>query len=195
MENVESKIEPQQYIVSWTWVVDNTNEAVVYEVDTDNDWTFDESINLPPIYQDNIAPTTSYNISWELNANTTNSYIETVTIDLNAIDNDWWTWVDKIYYAIWTDTWSLVYVEYTESLIVNWVWNYTLNYYSKDLFGNIEEGTSAKSIKKLSKRDFQWKSLFLLQKYEIFRFFCLKSRIFPKFRHNSPIRRLCIPPC
>jgi len=27
----------------------------------------------------------------------------------------------------------------TEPVIVNWVWDYTINYYSKDLFGNIEE--------------------------------------------------------
>jgi hypothetical protein len=139
MDNVESKIESQQYIVSWTWVIDNSSEAVIYEIDTDNDWNFDKSINLPPVYQDNEAPITNYNISWELNANTTNSYIETATIDLNSIDNEWWTGVGKIYYAIWTDTGSLVYVEYTEPVIVNWVWDYTLHYYSKDLFGNIEE--------------------------------------------------------
>ena len=78
--------------------------------------------------------------SWQLTAwYSTGSYIETVKINLNALDNEWWSWIDNTYYAIWTNTWTLDYTTYSGSIIINWLWDYTLNYYSVDKFGNIEE--------------------------------------------------------
>jgi len=37
MDNVESKIEHQQYNINWTEVINNTINAVIYEIDNDND--------------------------------------------------------------------------------------------------------------------------------------------------------------
>ncbi|MDD2907477.1 MAG: SdrD B-like domain-containing protein [Candidatus Gracilibacteria bacterium] len=139
VDNVISNINPQQYNINWQEVINNTNNAVNYQIDINSDGIYDVNTNFSPIYQDNTTPTTTHTISGNLNTNTTNSYIENVTIDLNSIDNENGTGVDKIYYAIGTDTGSLVYVEYTEPVLLNGVGDYTLNYYSKDKFGNTEE--------------------------------------------------------
>ncbi|MDD2907401.1 MAG: SdrD B-like domain-containing protein [Candidatus Gracilibacteria bacterium] len=143
VDNVISNINPQQYNINWQEVINNTNNAVNYQIDINSDGIYDVNTNFSPIYQDNTTPTTTHTISGNLNTNTTNSYIENVTIDLNSIDNENGTGVDKIYYAIGTDTGSLVYVEYTEPVLLNGVGDYTLNYYSKDKFGNTEEAKTS----------------------------------------------------
>lgn len=143
IENTPVIINSQEYDINWTEVNENTNNAVTQNIDTNNDgifnWTWDIEINLPPVFQDTISPTTNYTLSWELLQNTTWTYIDKVDLTLNSQDNDEWSWVDKIYYAIWTDTWTLIYLPYTESITVNWIWNYTLNYYAIDKFWNIEQ--------------------------------------------------------
>ncbi len=132
--NIKTNQTKEQYTISWTWVLDNNNNAVIYEIDTNDDWNYDELINLPPIYQDITAPTTTHTFSWTTNS--TGSYIETVKIELNSIDNDWWIWVDSIYYSL-DSTWS-IYQKYTNPIIVNEIWNHILNYYSIDKFWNTE---------------------------------------------------------
>ena len=80
-------------------------------------------------------PTTN-TFSWTLTAwYSTGSYIETVNINLNALDNDRWSGIDKTYYAIGTNTWTLEYTIYSWSIIINGLRDYTLNYYSVDVFG------------------------------------------------------------
>ncbi|MDD2871762.1 MAG: SdrD B-like domain-containing protein [Candidatus Gracilibacteria bacterium] len=69
----------------------------------------------------------------------TGSYIETVKINLNVLDNEGGSGIDKTYYAIGTNTGTLEYTTYSGSIIINGLGDYTLNYYSVDKFGNIEE--------------------------------------------------------
>ncbi|MDD2871758.1 MAG: SdrD B-like domain-containing protein [Candidatus Gracilibacteria bacterium] len=69
----------------------------------------------------------------------TGSYIETVNINLNALDNEGGSGIDNTYYAIGTNTGTLDYTTYSGSIIINGLGDYTLNYYSVDKFGNIEE--------------------------------------------------------
>lgn len=58
---------------------------------------------------DTISPPTNYSFEWTHTPNTTNnSFIETTTITLTATDNNWWVWINTIYYAIWTDTGTLI---------------------------------------------------------------------------------------
>jgi len=133
----------QEYNIDWQKVQDNSNDAVTQSIDTNNDWifywTWDVEITLPPVFQDLLAPTTTVSFSWIQTPNQTGSYIETTTITLQAEDNEWWSWVDKIYYSL-DNTWSTdkTYLEYTSPIIVNWVNNYTLTYYSVDKFWNKE---------------------------------------------------------
>lgn len=69
-----------------------------------------------------------------------NSYIETLNIELNSTDNENGTWVDKIYYSLDNlETTEKIYLQYTNQIEVNGVWNYTLSYYSVDKFWNKEE--------------------------------------------------------
>jgi len=142
IDNTPIITNPQEYAINWVEVNENTNDAVTQNIDSNNDWifnwTWDTEINLPPIFQDTTPPITNHTLSWELLPNSTWTYIETTTITLNSQDNELWSWIDKIYYAIWTDTGTLIYLPYIEPIIVNWVWNYTLNYYWVDKFGNIE---------------------------------------------------------
>lgn len=108
-------------------------------------------------YEDIIAPTTIHTFSWELTERySTWSYIETININLESIDNDWWSWVDNIYYAIWTDTWTLEYTTYSWTLIVNWLWEYTLNYYSVDNFWNTEGAKTINFILTEKPETYSW---------------------------------------
>ena len=131
----------QQYNINWPEVINNTSNSVNYQIDINNDGNFDTNTNFSPIYQDNISPITTYNLIWTQTPNTTNnSYVETLNIELNSIDNENWTWVEKIYYSldnIWTT--DKIYLEYNNPIQVNGIWNYTLSYYALDKFWNKEE--------------------------------------------------------
>ncbi|MDD2871760.1 MAG: SdrD B-like domain-containing protein [Candidatus Gracilibacteria bacterium] len=67
------------------------------------------------------------------------SYIETVNINLNALDNEGGSGIDQVYYALGTNTGTLEYTSYSGAIIINGLGDYTLNYYSVDKFGNVEE--------------------------------------------------------
>ncbi len=87
-----------------SWQIDIfmiSRENIQIDFDDNKIWNYNKSINLPPIYQDITSPTTLYSFSWELLSNSTwATYIQTVTIDLNSVDNEWWTWVNNIYWNI-----------------------------------------------------------------------------------------------
>ena len=103
-------------------------------------------------------PTTTYSFSWTLTSwYSTGSYIETVNINLNALDNEWWSWIDKTYYAIWTNTWTLEFTAHSWAVIINWLWDYTLNYYSIDKFGNIEENKTINFTLTERPETYSWK--------------------------------------
>lgn len=138
IDSVQSTVDAQQYTIDWTKVVNNENTAVTYQIDSDKDDNYETTTSIPPIFQDLLAPTTTHSFSGTSTQNTVDSYIETVSINLSATDNEWGSGIDTTYYALWTDMWTLFYQPYTEAIIVNWVWNYTLHYYAIDKFWNTE---------------------------------------------------------
>jgi hypothetical protein len=139
IDSVPIITNPQEYDIDWIKVRQNTNDAVIQKTDINNDWIYDTTIQLPSIFQDLLASTTTATFLWTQTQNATGSYIETTIITLQAIDNEWWTWIDKIYYSL-DNTWitDKIYLEYTTPIIVNWLNQYTLSYYSVDKFGNKE---------------------------------------------------------
>ena len=161
LSNIKAYTGTEQYIIDWTWVTSGTSSAVQYSVDSNADGINDLTLSFPPVYQDTIAPTTTYTLSGELFTRTTNTtntgttttnsdvtttgttttnntYIDSLTLTLTSLDNPSWVWVDTIYYALGTDTGSLIYLPYTNPIVVNWVGTYTLHYYAVDKFGNQE---------------------------------------------------------
>lgn len=140
-DSIQSTSLTQQYNFDWTKVRANDIDAVTYTIDTDNNGLFDETpISLPAIYQDLIAPITNIELDGlETPSSTGSSYYDTLDITLTATDNTDGTGVKAIYYAIWTGTWELTYLPYTDTMTINGVGEYTFNYYSVDNFWNIEE--------------------------------------------------------
>lgn len=117
-----------------------------------------KTVNFELAKSDTISPITNYSFSWIHTPNTiNNSFIEKTTITLTSQDNEWWVWLDNVYYAIWTETWTLIYLPYTETIIVNWVWNYTLNYYAIDKFGNTEIAKTINFSLIEKPETYQWK--------------------------------------
>ena len=74
--------QPNEYTVDWNKVVQNTNDAVQYSVDTDTNGTYETITNLKPVFQDLVPPITTSTLTGNLKVWTTNNYIETVNISL-----------------------------------------------------------------------------------------------------------------
>ncbi|MDD2907813.1 MAG: hypothetical protein PHH98_04175 [Candidatus Gracilibacteria bacterium] len=143
INNIDIKKEVQQYSINWQNVVNNTNDAVIYQIDSDNDGNYDKTTQLPPTFQDNIVPTTSINFVGISTTGEANSFIESVSIQLDAQDNERGSGIDNTYYSLDNNSGSLIYLPYTKTIEINGLGEYTLNYYSIDIFGNNRDGTNS----------------------------------------------------
>ena len=141
LDSIQSTSSAQQYSFDWTKVRANDTDAVIYTIDEDNNGLFDETpVNLPPVYQDLVAPTTTIELDGnETPTSTGSTYYDTVNITLTATDNTDGSGLKETYYAIWTGTWELTYLPYTDTLTINGVGEYTFNYYSVDNLWNVED--------------------------------------------------------
>jgi hypothetical protein len=163
IDQVPININPQQYTIDWTWVVNNNSNAINYEIDANNDWiynwTWDIITSLPPVFSDDVATITQISFSWTQTSNSTgNSYIETTSITLQATDNEWWSWLDTIYYSLDnTGITDKVYLPYINPIVINWVNEYTLSYYSIDKFWNQENEQTVNFILTKMPETYSWK--------------------------------------
>lgn len=51
MYGMPSIAEKQNYDIDWNKVINDDNDSVIYSIDLDNDWDYENDQNLPPIYQ------------------------------------------------------------------------------------------------------------------------------------------------
>ncbi len=51
MYGMPSIAEKQNYDIDWSKVINDDNDSVIYSIDLDNDWDYENDQNLPPIYQ------------------------------------------------------------------------------------------------------------------------------------------------
>jgi hypothetical protein len=132
--------------------VQNTSDAVNYQVDTNNDGIIgnsgDTSTSLSPVFQDLIAPTTTATLSGTITLNSTTqtgTYYDQVQINLSSIDNQNGSGIEKTYYSLNTGS----TFTYTGTITLTQTGTYTFKYYSVDKFNNKEtEKTKIFSILK-----------------------------------------------
>jgi hypothetical protein len=87
LSNIKTFTGTEQYTISWTGVVSGASNAVQYSVDYDSDGIDDLTLSFPPVYSDITAPTTTHTLSGELVTDTTNTYIDSLTLTLSSVDD------------------------------------------------------------------------------------------------------------
>ena len=106
VDSVKLNTNPQQYNVNWSEVINNTNTAVNYQIDTNNDWIYNESISVPVItswesliwtetpIEKYIFP--SQTISYDSWQQTAISWYQTIVWNY-----EWFTWWEDISFTTW----------------------------------------------------------------------------------------------